>query len=227
LFRVISTIGHVLFYAIVAAASPLVLTATLVVIRSERQRTNSIAFLIGFVLGTTIAAALGLLLGQAAVERLGSHETLQGVLALLLGLALVAAGLQERHGHERSGAETDRESAALARLGRVGPGAVLSIAMLLGFGGPKRLVLAFLAMASVSQADLDNIADLTLIILYVAVATVLVSVPLGIVVVGGRRAAVIIGRGEAWLKTNTAPLRVWLAFGLGGALVIDGLLRLT
>ncbi len=47
---------HVLFYAVVAAAaSPLVLTATFVVIRSDRPRTNGIAFLSGFVLGTAMA----------------------------------------------------------------------------------------------------------------------------------------------------------------------------
>jgi len=223
---VISATAYVLFYALVAAASPLVLTATLVVIRSDRQRTNSIAFLIGFLVGTTIAATLGLLLGQAAVGGFDSHAILQGVLALLLGLALVAFGLRERRGMERPQVASDRESAMLARLGRVGPGAVLSMAVLLGFGGPKRLVLAFLAMAAVSQADLGVIADLTLLILYIAVATLLVSVPLGIVVVGGHRAAAIIDRGQSWLKTNAVLLRVWIALGLGGALVVDGVVRL-
>ncbi len=222
----ISATAYVLFYALVAAASPLVLTATLVVIRSERQRTNSIAFLIGFLVGTTIAATLGLLLGQAAVEGLESRKTLQGVVALLLGLALVAAGLQERRGPKRPRVESDRERATLVRLGRVGPGAVLSMAVLLGFGGPKRLVLAFLAMGSVGEANLGDLADLTLLALYVAVATLLVSVPLIIVVVGGRRAAAIIDRGESWLKTNALALRVWIALGLGGALIVDGLLRL-
>ena len=70
--------GHVLFYALAAAASPLALTATFVVIRSERPRTNGIAFLSGFLLGTTIACGLGLALGQAAVDRLDSHETVEG-----------------------------------------------------------------------------------------------------------------------------------------------------
>ena len=92
-FRVISATGYILFYALIAAASPLVLTATLVVIRSERPRTNGIAFLTGFLLGTTIAAGLALILGQAAVDRLDSHETFEGVLAVLLGVALVAAWL--------------------------------------------------------------------------------------------------------------------------------------
>jgi hypothetical protein len=54
-----------------------------------------------------------------------------------------------------------------------------------------------------------------------------VSVPVGIVVVGGDRAAPIIGRGEPWLKSNAALLRVWLTLGLGAALVIAGVVRLA
>ena len=219
--------AYVVFYALVAAASPLVLTATLVVIRSERPRTNGIAFLSGFLLGTTIACVLGLILGQATVERFDSHETLQGVLALLVGVALVGAALRERHmPPPRPEPESGQGGTILAGLSRVGPAAALSMAGLLGFGGPKRLVLSFLAMASVSEAGLGDVEDFTLLALYVAMATVLVSVPVGIVVVAGSRAAVIVQQGESWLKTHAAVLRVWLGLGLGAALILDGLVRL-
>ncbi len=222
----ISAAGDVLFYALVAAASFLVLTAVLVVIRSERPRTNGIAFLIGFVVGTALAAALGLLLGQAAVDQLGSHETVQGVLALLIGVALVVAGVAERRRPQPDGDDLRTRGAIAARLRDVGPGAAMSIAVLLGFGGPKRLVLAFLAMAAVSNADLGDVESVTLLALYVAVATLLVSVPVGVVIVAGNRAVDVIGGGEAWLEKHSGVLRVWVAVGLGGALVIDGLVRL-
>jgi hypothetical protein len=223
---VISAAGYVLFYALVAAASLVALTAVLVVIRSENPRTNSVAFLIGFLLGTTVGAVLGLVLGQASVDRLDSHGTVHGALALLLGLALIAAGLAERRRPARHRAEVDRNGAMAARLRDVGPGAALSFGALLGFGGPKRLVLTILAMASVSAADLGPAASLTLLVLYVAVATVLVSVPVGIVVIGGNRAAAAIGRQQAWLERNARLLRVWVAVGFGAALVLDGLVRL-
>jgi hypothetical protein len=203
-----------------------VLTATFVVIRSERPRPNSIAFLIGFLLGTTVAAILGLILGDAAIERLDSHETIEGVLALLLGLALIAAGLRTRRAPSPPDIESSRGSAMMARLGHVRPGAALSVAGLLGFGGPKRLILTLLAMASLSRADLGSVENLTLVVLYVAVATALVSVPVTIVIVGGTRAATIVGRGETWMKTNAAFLRIWLTLGLGVALVIDAFFRL-
>lgn len=222
----ISATGYILFYALIAAASPLVLTATIVVIRSDRPRTNSLAFLTGFVLGTTIAAVLALLLRQAAVDRLDSPETVNGLLALLVGLALIAAGLRERHSPSRSEVGTTRGGDLMARLSHLRPAAALSVAALLGFGGPKRLVLTFLAMAALSQAHLRGVENLTLIVLYVTVATLLVSVPVGLVIVGGSRAATIVARGETWLKMNTRLVRVWLTLGLGVLLAIHGLVRL-
>jgi hypothetical protein len=100
------------------------------------------------------------------------------------------------------------------------------MAGLLGFGGPKRLVLTFLAMASVSEANLGDVENLTLVVVYIAVATVLVSVPVGIVIIAGERAAVILARGQSWITTHAMALRVWLSLGVGAALVVDALVRL-
>jgi Sap, sulfolipid-1-addressing protein len=203
-----------------------VLTATFVVIRSKHPRTNGIAFLSGFLLGTTIACGFGLVLGQAAVERLDSHEKVEGVLTLVLGIALLAVGLQARRAPPGAKPEWGRARAILAGLGPVRPDAAFAMAGLLGFGGPKRLVLTFLAMSSVSEASLGDVENLTLVGVYIAVATVLVSVPVGIVVIAGERAALILERGQSWLTEHAAALRVWLSLGIGAALVVDALVRL-
>src|SRR5580765_8449373 len=144
-------VGHVLLYGVAAAASPLVLTATFVVIRSQRPRGNGIAFLSGLLLGTCIACGLGLFLGHATVERVDSHGTIEGVVTLLLGLVLMLIGLRARHSSPRPETErSSRASAILAGLGNVRPAAAFAMALLLGLGGPKRLALTFLAMASIS-----------------------------------------------------------------------------
>lgn len=218
--------AHVLFYALAAAASPLALTATFVAIRSARPRANGIAFLSGFLLGTAIASGLGLVLGQAAVERLDSHETLEAVLALLLGIVLLTFGLRARHESPVQETKGSRASAILAGLGNVRPAAAFSMAGLLGFGGPKRLVLTFLAMVSVRGAGIGDVESLTLVVGYIAVATVPVWVPVGIVIIAGQRAATILARGESWLTDHAASLRVWLSLGIGAALVVDALVRL-
>jgi hypothetical protein len=220
------SLAHVLIYALAAAASPLVLTATFLVIRSDRPRTNGIAFLVGFLVGTALACAIGLAFGEAAVQRLDSHNTIEACVTLLLGGVLVLIGLRSRHLPPRPESESSRASAILAGLDHVGPAAAASMSGLLGFGGPKRFVLTLLAMASISEATYGDVGDLALVLVYIGVATALVSAPVGVVVVGGERAAGLLERSQAWLTTRAAALRVWLAIGIGLALIGDGIARL-
>jgi hypothetical protein len=224
---VIEGAAYVVFYGIIAAVSPLVMSATFIVIRSERKRTNGIAYLTGFVLGTAIACIIGLVLGQAAADRLNSHETIDGLFALLIGVALVVVALGGRRGPMRPETETGRAAAILAGLEHVGPGAAFSMAGLLGFGGPKRLLLTFLAMAAVSEDAVGAAGDLVLVLLYIAVATALVSVPVVIIIATGDWGVAILERAESWFRRHTPALRLWVGLTLGALLVIDGVLRLT
>jgi hypothetical protein len=218
---------QVVFYALAAAASFLVLTATFIVVRSARPRTNGIAFLSGFVFGTVVACGLGLAAGQAFLSRFDSHETFKAVLTVGLGLALLAVGLKARRTEPAPPeARSSRAAAILDGLSNVGPAASSSMAGLLGFGGPKRLLLTFIAMAAVTDAGLRDVVDAGLVVVYIAVSTVLVSVPIGIVVVAGDRAAAILARGQSWVSAHAAGLRTWVSIIVGGALLADGLLRL-
>jgi len=217
---------HVVFYAIIAAASPLVLTATFVVIRSDRPRTNGIAFLTGFLIGTAIACLVGLVVGTTVVAGLDSRSGIENLLTFLLGAALLVVGLKARTAPSRPVSDgSSRSAAILAGLAHVKPAAALSMAALLGFGGPKRLLLTLLAMAAVTEAQLGKPADATLVLLYIGVATILVTVPVGIVILAGERAAEILGRGESWLTEHATVLRVWLSIGLGLALMGDAIVR--
>jgi hypothetical protein len=217
---------EVLFYGLAAAASALVLSATLLVLRSQRPRVNGVAYLSGFVFGTVIACGLGLALGQAAVAGLDSHNTLRAALTILLGLALVAVGLRARHTPPSSVARGSRATTILAGLGNVGPAATCSMAGLLGFGGPKRLLLCFLAMAAATEASRRDLVDVTLVAGYVVISTLLVSVPVAVVLLAGDRVDAIFASGQSWLTEHAAALRVWLSLGIGALLVVDGLLRL-
>ena len=217
----------ILIYAVIAAVSPLALSATLLVIRSERPRTNGIAFAVGFVLGTTIACILGRLIGDVAADGLSSHETVEDLLTLTLGVALASFGLRVRGRQSQPAApSSSRVDAIMESLRHVRPAASFSMAGLLGFGGPKRLLLTLLAMAAVSSAGHGYVANLSLVVIYIAVATLLVWLPIGMVVVAGPKAALVLGRCEAWMETHAVQLRIWLSLGFGAALVAVALLRL-
>jgi Sap, sulfolipid-1-addressing protein len=224
---VIQGAAYIVFYGIIAAVSPLVLSATFIVIRSKRKRTNSIAYLTGFVLGTTIACILGLLLGQAATDNLDSRETIDGLFALLIGVVLVVVALSGRRGPMRPETETGRAAAILAGLEHVGPGAAFWMAGLLGFGGPKRLLVTFLAMAAVSADAVGPGGDLVLVVLYIVTATAFVSVPVVIIVATGDRGVGMVERAESWFLRHSPALRLWVGLVIGTLLIIDGVLRLT
>ena len=100
------------------------------------------------------------------------------------------------------------------------------MAGLLGFGGPSGSVLTFLAMGTVSASTLGDVGAVSFVAIYIVIATVLVWIPVGIVIIAGERAAAILARGQSWLTTHAAVLRVWLSLGLGAALIVDGLLRI-
>ena len=217
---------HVVFYAIIAAASPLVLTATFVVIRSDRPRTNGIAFLTGFLSAPRSRAWS--VSSSAPPPSLASIHTARSKtrLTFLLGAALLVVGLRARTAPPRPVSDgSSRSEAILAGLAHVKPAAALSMAALLGFGGPKRLLLTLLAMASVTEAGLGKPADATLVLLYIGVATILVTVPVGIVILAGERAAEILGRGQSLAHRARPVLRVWLSIGLGLALMGDAIVR--
>jgi hypothetical protein len=82
-------------------------------------------------------------------------------------------------------------------------------------------------MSTITDAGLRDVVDATLVVVYLAVSTMSVSVPIGIVLVAGDRAAAILARGQSWVSGHAAGLREWLSFVVGGALVLDGLLRLA
>ena len=177
-------------------------------------------------MGTAIACLVGLFVGTTVIARLDSRSGVENLLTFLLGAALLVVGLKARTAPPRPVSDgSSRSEAILAGLAHVKPAAALSMAALLGFGGPKRLLLTLLAMAAVTEADLGKPADATLVLLYIGVATILVTVPVGIVILAGERAAEILGRGQSWLTEHATVLRVWLSIGLGLALMVDAIAR--
>jgi hypothetical protein len=123
--------------------------------------------------------------------------------------------------------ETGRATAILAGLEHVGPGAAFSMAGLLGFGGPKRLLLTFLAMAAVSADAVGVAGDLVLVALYIATATVLVTVPVITIIVTGDWGVDKLGQAESWFRLHSPALRLWVGLGFGVLLIIDGVVKIA
>jgi len=213
-------------YGLVAGASPLAILSTLAVLTSRRGRINGTALALGFLLGQSVALLIAVLIGSAAGQRLnGSHDTLAGILELLLGAAMLLVAWRGRHGATPLEERASRTDVLLARLAEIGPRTAFSVGVPLGVGA-KRPVITLLAGAAIASAGLLRVEELALGALYVLLAGLLVWVPVAMYLVLGRHADRWMRSAQAWLSANTRRLTFLVSLILGVFFLADGVVRL-
>lgn len=183
-----------------------------------------VAFVVGQLLTCTVFVALGVV---------GSDSSRQGYPGVQAGLELlVAAGLivlavrVRRRGPVARPESGERARRMLDRLSRVHLATVSLVGFLLGIGGPKRLLLTAFAAASVTAAGLSHSAQAALVVLYVALASVLVWGPVLLILVLGTRAVGIMQSLQARLAPRAKELTVYALVVLAAMLVLDAILTL-
>jgi threonine/homoserine/homoserine lactone efflux protein len=222
----VETVLEVLFYALVAAASPLALTSTLVVLRSRRGRLNGFIFAAAFLLGGGVVWLVLLSLGTVtSLNERDRHGA--AIFELVLGvLLLVVAWFTHRGFPAQRGAGGGRTRALLDRLERLTPVAAFPAGAVLGIGGPKRLAIAIVATTTVSVAGLTTEQQIGLAVLFVLVAGVLVWVPVAFYLVASQRATAWLEEAQDWLRSNRGAITIYSLLVLGGALVAEALAEL-
>ena len=222
-----SILLQVLLYAFVAGASPVALGATLVVLGSRHGRWSGLAFAIGVVLGQLTVCALAYAIGSAALPvGTHAHDTARAVLELALGIVLLmGAAYAWRQPASQPPKPNSRSKAAFARLARLSLPALFFAGAALSLG-PKRLGLTLLVTASISAADLSDSEAVALTLLYVVVATALVTVPVVLAIVFGPRAEAWMSNVQSWLAEHRRPMTFYPLAILGVLVTLDALVAL-
>lgn len=213
-------------YALIAAASPLGLAATLTVLRTGRVQALVLA--IGVIAGQILACAVLVVIGAASVSHRTKRPNVEGVLEVVVGLALLLLAVRL---HRRPAAEepnSGRSAEFLARLGRVRLKTDFVAGLALGIGGPKRLVLTALAASAITAAGVNDASSVALVLWYCALATVVVWAPVLAAILLGDRAVELLDRGFGWLTRHQRGVTVSVLlvvgsffFGHGLALLIS------
>ena len=226
----VETLFRVVLYALVAATSPLALGATMAVLKSTRPRINGVVFAAGFVMGQAVFCILAFVIGDASFGGpRNDHATVRSLFELALGLALLATA-----GHVRARARAPRQhrpagprtKAMITRLSRLKPVAALTTGVALGIGGPKRIGITLVVAATISAAALGSAEEVSLVFVYVLVATGLVWVPVALFVVFGSRATDRLVNAQSWVSAHQQPLTFWPSLVVGAGLTADAVIRL-
>ena len=220
------TVLQMVLYALIAAASPFALTATVAVLKSHLARLNGLIFAGAFVLGEGIGWIFALALGSVLGIGTGDHKV-AAAFELALGVLLLLTALQVHRGVIAGGPQgSSRATALLGRLEHLRPFTAFWIGTLLGIGIPKRLTITIVAAAALKAAGFGPVENLLLILVYMATAAVLVWVPVAIYVVAGPRADNLLDSGQEWLASNQRPVTLYSLLVFGALLVFDGLIKL-
>jgi len=208
-------------YAVLAALSPFAFAATVAVLRAGRLK--AIAFAVCVVAGQFVACAVFVLIGAAALPGTdGTHSTLKAALELALGALLILLAVRVRRG--RPAEPSDARSNALAlRLRRVHASTAAVAGLLLGIGGPKRLVLTTLAAATIVASALSRSSEAAVAGLYAAGSTIIVWGPVLLCVLLGARAIARLDQVEAWLVRHQRAVSFYALAIIGGLFFLDAL----
>ncbi len=225
--RVLSAAVQLIPYALVATLSPLGFAATITVMQTGRLK--ALGFALGVVLGQLLACATLVGLGFVTTpDRSKAHPTFEALLELALAVALLAyAARVHRSPATEHPPSSGRSKAALDRLRRVHVATASGVGLLLGIGGPKRLVLTALASASITAAGVSGADVAPLVAWYVLLATALVWVPVLAYFLFGDWAVAKLDGAMAWFAGHRRPATFYALVIVSVALVIHAVALLV
>jgi threonine/homoserine/homoserine lactone efflux protein len=217
---------EILAFALLAAASPTVFLATLVVLGTDRGRLNGLLFAAGFILGQAIGLVVPFVVGVAVTSQTEEHGTVTASFELAVGVAMLYGAYRIRRRGTTPLPEESRSARVLARLERVDPKAALAIGIPLGIG-TKRLVISILAASTIAVSFSRGVGRANVGAMYVVVASATVWLPVVVYVVVGPRADDWARVSKAWLLANQRLVTFALAVGFGLLFVVDGFVGLA
>lgn len=214
-----------ILFALVAALSPTAFAATLAVIGAGRWK--ALAFMAAFVSSQFLVGAILVAIGGWTVPtREHGHPTVRAYLDLAFAAWMLWLAYRLRRRPPTPAPHSSpRTKAVLERLGRVHVGTALVAGLLLGIGGPKRLVLTALAAAAIAAPQTGASEEAVKLAVYTIIATVLVWAPVIAFEVFGDRALQTVGAIGNWVnlrqrKALLVVLLVLAAIALADAVSI-------
>lgn len=220
----LSVIGQILPEAIGIALSPFPIIGLILILFTKQARTNSLMFMIGWLLGLSVVAALILVLYNAGKIAVGEDTADAGIswLPLLLGLALVFMAYRTWKKRPKAGEQAETPK-WMATLDSIKPGAALGLGALLSGVNPKNLIINVAAASTIAAANLDTTSTIIVLIVFVLLASVTIIGPVVYVQIAGKNAEKVLNELKGWLIQNNSAIMSVILLLIGAKMVGQGL----
>jgi Sap, sulfolipid-1-addressing protein len=215
---------QVILYGVLAGASPTAFAAAITVMQAGRAK--ALGFGIGFVAAQLLTCSLfvGIDIAAVGTKQQPHHPLVQFVLEVGVAAALIwlAARVRRRPASEgEAGARRTRK--VLARLERLRLLTSVTAGVVFGIGVPKRLVLTLLTASTINTAGVRPSAQALLVVVYVAVATAIVWVPVTLFILFGDRAIAMMRRSQDELIRRQPHVTIHALQFLAAVFALDAL----
>lgn len=216
----VAAIGDILGAAVGVAISPVPIIAVILMLFSGAATRNSVSFLAGWVIGLLGAGLI--VLGIGFAESDDGPTTVSGVIKILIGVVFVALGVKQ-WGSRPGPGEHAQMPGWMESIDDFTMGKSFGIGLLLAAVNPKNLGLTIAAASTISAAGLSSGEEITVLVVFVVLASLTVALPVIANLIAGEKAAPALETMKEWLIANNATVMAVLFVVLGAKVLGDGI----
>jgi threonine/homoserine/homoserine lactone efflux protein len=211
-------VGEFLPFAVALAVIPIPVIAVILMLFSQRPRSNGLAFLAGWVI--SVAAATGTLVALVDTSDAGEstgRSKAGAVLMLAIGAALVAMSIKQWRG--RPTGDGNDPPAWMRTIEAFTAPKAFGLAVALAVLNPKNLLLMAGGAIAIAQADLIGTEQAIAVVVFTLVGSLSIAVPALAYVAMGERAQPMLDRAKEWLTQHSAAMMAVVLLLMGVVLV--------
>ena len=224
--RMLTAGGKLLPLAVAIAISITTIITTVLMLLSPKAKRRTVGLLVGCVVGVAGAVSLfAFLAGLLPTQDSGGSSPVATVINMVVGVLLVVLALRQWRGRA---ARADRAELPkwMAEVDSMMPSKALVLGLLLSAVVPKNLLLALSAGLIVGEAMLSVGEASVLIVVFTAIATSTVAVPVVAHLAAPARMRAPLQSLREWLVENNVTIMVVLLLVIGVVLIGNGIASL-
>lgn len=216
-------IGSLIPLGLAVSLSPFPIIATILMLLSDRAKSNGVAFLLGWILAVTVVTAVVTLLAKAIeLSDPESSRPIAGVLRILLGVVML--GLAWRKWRTRPAVgEIPAAPEWMSSIASAAPSRSFVTGLALAGANPKNLIITAGAAVAIGTGGLSTGEIIWAIITFVLIASVSIIVPVLAFAFAAHRLDAPLRAIETWLLENNWILMGVLLLIVGFVLIGNGI----
>lgn len=220
------TIGELLPSAVGVAVSPIPIIAIVLMLGTQRARSNGMAFASGWIVGLTTVAVLIVVLASGADDPDSGSSTAVNVVKVLIGLLFLVMASRQWQQRPREG-HPPSTPAWMEAIDQFSAGKSFGLGVALSAVNPKNLALTATAAASIAQAGLNGAETAVSIAVLVLIGSVTVAGPVIYFLVAPTTAARALGSVKDFMSDHNAVIMFVLLLVLGAKVFGNGIAGLA